>query len=660
MAIVKMNKISILGMDSIKLELVDELMEMGVVELNSLDEKQADEEWKDFIERDGNENEIVNLESTLTKISNVIDNLEKYDTSKKPMFFTRKEVSSTDFISVLKEKSFIEEKVEHILSLNGSLNELSAQENKIETLILSLRPWIDYKIPLDLNETKTVSFFIGVMPIIFSIDKLKENVNIFTDRYLIDIIGRDNDQYYLSIICLKSEKEEVYEVLKQNGFNLLSFKDIEGTAVESIAKYNNELKVIAQKKLEIKEQITNYITHKNSILYLYDYTIMERDKARILRNLVKTKKTFYIEGWFPADSSKQLENVLLKHECYYQISEPQDDEEFPILLKNNSFSMPFEAVTELYSLPASSNIDPTAVMSPFYFLFFGMMLADVGYGAIMAIACFLVLKKFKLEGTIKKMITLFFWCGISTAFWGVMFGSWFGDAVPTISKLFFKSDFAIKPLWLNPMEQPMTVLIWSFVFGLVHLFAGLGMKGYMLIRDGQILDAVYDVGFWVLFIIGPILMLAGDMIMPGLAQIGTYVTIVGAVGLILTQGRSSSGIFSKLINGVLSLYGITGYLSDVLSYSRLLALGLASGVISSVLSILGSMGGDGIIGVILFTVVMIFGHTFNFAINALGSFVHAARLQYVEYFGKFYAGGGEAFNPLNKKTKYIRIMKEEI
>jgi len=175
------------------------------------------------------------------------------------------------------------------------------------------------------------------------------------------------------------------------------------------------------------------------------------------------------------------------------------------------------------------------------------------------------------------------------------------------------------------------------------------MKAYMLIRDGHPLDALFDVGFWYMFIIGLILLLLGNMI--GLGTVGKYLSIIAAVGLVLTQGRSKKGIVSKLISGVLSLYGITGYLSDVLSYSRLLALGLASGVISSVLSILGSMGGDGIVGIILFIVVMIFGHVFNFAINALGSFVHAARLQYVEFFGKFYEGGGEAFNPLMKKNK---------
>ncbi len=311
-------------------------------------------------------------------------------------------------------------------------------------------------------------------------------------------------------------------------------------------------------------------------------------------------------------------------------------------------------------MPSSSNIDPTALMAPFYAIFFGLMLADVGYGLIMAVLCFLLLKKFSLEGTMQKMMKLFFYCGLSTAFWGVMFGSWFGDAIPAAAKLIFNSDFTISPVWINPMEQPMTLLVFSFIFGVIHLFTGMAIQAYMLVRDGDTKAAVFDIGFWYGFIIGIALWLFGNTIIPGSAGIGKWMTIIFAIGLILTQGRSKDNIVGKLISGVLSLYNITSYLSDILSYSRLLALGLATGVVSSVVSILGSMGGRNIFGILLFIVVLLIGHVFNFAINALGAFVHAARLQYVEFFGKFYEGGGESFNPLAKKTKYNKIIKEEI
>jgi V/A-type H+-transporting ATPase subunit I len=376
--------------------------------------------------------------------------------------------------------------------------------------------------------------------------------------------------------------------------------------------------------------------------------------------MLKTDTTFYIEGWIPEVSKDKVQKVLDEYECWYDFKKPEEGEEFPILLKNNAFSGPFDSITELYSLPSPSNIDPTTVMAPFYVLFFGMMLGDVGYGFLFSLGCFIILKKFDIEGTFGKMLKVFFWGGISTMFWGVMYGSWFGDGLVVGARHLFNINLPLTYVWVDPLKEPMTVLLVSFIMGLVHLFVGMGMQAYMLIRDGKIKDAITDIGFWYLFIIGPILWLAGDMIIPGspLPVIGKWMTLFAVIGLVLTQGRAKDNIISKLISGVLSLYGITGYLGDVLSYSRLLALGLATGVISSVLSLIGSMVG-GIPGKIMFVLVFVFGHTLNLAINGLGSFVHSARLQYVEFFGKFYEGGGDAFNPFTKKTKYIKI-KEEI
>ncbi|MEA5094901.1 MAG: V-type ATP synthase subunit I [Sedimentibacter saalensis] len=660
MAIVKMKKISTIGLSSIKSSLIKELMDLGVVEISAQDSKLTDPEWISYVKKDGNEVEVLDCDAKISKINEVLNSLEKYDKSKKPMFFTRKSISSKDFENAISELSKTEENVAKVLDMNKSFNELSSEENKIETAILSLKPWASYEIPLELTETKYTSIFTGVVPNIVDVEKLKSDLREKTDRCIANLVGSDKDQHYFSIICLIKEKDDVYEILKQYGFNTVAFKDLKGTAAQNIVQYENNLKEISENKSEVEKNITDYVPYKEQIQLFYDYLVIERDKNKILGNLLNTDSTFYIEGWIPEVSKEQIENVLNKHQCWFEIYEPEEGEQTPIAMQNNSFTQPFEAITELYSLPSSSNIDPTPYMAPFYCLFFGLMLADVGYGLIMAAATYMVLKKFKLEGSIQKLMRVFFYCGISTAFWGVMFGSWFGDAIPAAARLLFNSDFTVKPLWLNPMEQPMTLLIVSFVFGIIHLFTGMAVKAHILIRDGNPLDALFDIGFWYGLIIGLILLLFGNTVIPGSGQIGKWMSIIFALGLVLTQGRAKKNIAGKLISGVLSLYNITSYLSDVLSYSRLLALGLATGVVSSVMSILGSMGGRNVFGILLFVVVMIIGHTFNFAINALGAFVHAARLQYVEFFGKFYEGGGEPFKPFTKKTKYNRIIKEEI
>ncbi|WP_312814349.1 V-type ATP synthase subunit I [Sedimentibacter sp.] len=660
MSIVKMNKISIIGLNAHKPSVIKEIMDLGVVEISSQELKLTDPEWISIVKKDGNENEVLNYDAKISKINDVLVSLESHDKSKKPLFSTRSTITLSEFENRVLNKVGTEEVVSKLLELNKTYNDLSSEENKIEASIMSLKPWVKYELPLELNETKYTSIFIGVFPNIIDIEKLKSDLKDKTDKCYINLIESDKDQYYFSIICLITEKDIVYEALKQFGFNIVNFKELTETAAENIVQYEKKIKEISDKKAAIEKSISDYVPYKEEIQIYYDYLVIERDKNKILSSILKTDTTFYIQGWTPEVSNDKVELILKKYECWYEISEPEDGEQYPVLLDNKSFSQPFEAITELYSLPSSSNIDPTALMAPFYAIFFGLMLADVGYGLIMAVLCFLLLKKFSIEGTMQKMMKLFFYCGLSTAFWGVMFGSWFGDAIPAAAKLIFNSDFTISPVWINPMEQPMTLLVFSFIFGVIHLFTGMAIQAYMLIRDGDTKAAVFDIGFWYGFIIGIALWLFGNTIIPGSAEIGKWMTIVFAIGLILTQGRSKDNIAGKLISGVLSLYNITSYLSDILSYSRLLALGLATGVVSSVVSILGSMGGRNIFGVLLFIVVLLIGHVFNFAINALGAFVHAARLQYVEFFGKFYEGGGESFNPLAKKTKYNKIIKEEI
>lgn len=655
-----MNKLNVIGLDLVKKDLIKELMDLGVVEIVSQSSKLTNPDWISYIEKDGNEQEVSNLDTRISTINLVLEHFNKYDKTKKPMFSTRDQISSKKFQDILKNKENIENNMESIFKHITNLSELKTEENKIKLSMMTLEPWKTYQIPLDITETKYTSVFMGVVPNIVSVEDIKNDIKEITNKFIIDLISTDKDQNYLSVICMKDEKEEIYNTLKKHSFSVVTFKDLNKTVAENIIDYENLLSDINKRTENIELEITNSVVYSNEIKYLYDYLIMERDKNKIVSSMLRTNKTFYFSGWIIEKSKEDVEKILLKHECWYEIKEPDKDEVYPIMLNNNSFAQPFESITELYSLPSYSNIDPTAAMAPFYFLFFGLMLADVGYGLIMSAICFTVLKKFKIEGTLKKMVKMFFYCGISTAFWGVMFGSWFGDAIPAATKLFFNSDFNIEPIWISPMKEPMTLLIFSFIFGAIHLFVGMGIQAYMLIKDGKVLDALFDIGLWYILIIGLGLLLFGESIIIGSGAIGKWMSIIGAIGLVLTQGRSKKNIIGKLLSGVMSLYNITGYLSDILSYSRLLALGLATSVISSVVSILGTMGGKSFFGIIIFALVLTVGHVFNFAINALGAFVHSARLQYVEFFGKFYEGGGEAFNPLIKKTKYINIIEEEI
>ena len=381
-------------------------------------------------------------------------------------------------------------------------------------------------------------------------------------------------------------------------------------------------------------------------------------KQKNKTKLLKTAKTFLLEGWVPERLVEKAKKILDENDCYYVFRDPLDDEDVPVLMENSKFITPFESVTEMYSLPAYRGFDPTKIFAAFYVVFFGIMLSDAAYGIIMAIACFVILKKYDLEGMAQKLITLFLYCGISTTFWGALFGGWFGDIATVVARIFFGVEFAIKPIWFNPMDDPIKLLIFSIALGIVHLFTGMGIKSYIQIKEGKWFDALCDQGFSIITITGICAWLGGSMILPALTNIGMYMAIAGLVGLLLTGGRHNKGI-GKVIGGLSSVYDITSYLSDILSYSRILALGLATGVIAQVVNTMGSIFGGGILGAILLLIIFIFGHTLNIAINVLGAYVHTCRLQYVEFFGKFYMDGGEPFEPMGQKTKYIRVMKDK-
>ena len=357
-----------------------------------------------------------------------------------------------------------------------------------------------------------------------------------------------------------------------------------------------------------------------------------------------------LKGWLPENTSEQVKTHMEKNcDCFVDIIEPKNDEEFPVLLVNNDLGKSVESITNMYSLPNSREIDPNTIMAPFFILFFGLMLGDGGYGALMSIFSMLVIKLLKPDESIRRFMKLMFYCGISTMVWGLLFGGWFG--IPNIPAL-----------WFNPVNDPEMLLSYSLLFGVFHIYAGLAVRAANLIREKKYLDIVFDVLFWYIIFTGFALYLLPyvpkiDVDSVGwLVDIGKYLLIVGAVLLTLTQGRKNKNIFAKLGGGVASLYDLISFMSDILSYSRLLALGLATSVIASIVNQMAAMlGFDNIFKIVLVIAVLLAGHTINFAINALGAYVHSSRLQYIEFFGKFYKGGGTSFEPFKANTKYINL-----
>lgn len=671
MAIVKMKKVAALGAYADRKELLSELMKLGVVEITEQKELLSDEAAAELLTRDGAEAS-EQFEKKLADANAALAVLEKYAGLKQPIFTTRRRVGEEWSVAVEEAEAKTNEQISELLSLENELRAAAERKNKAESDIMLLSPWREFDIPLELSQTRTSNIVTGMLPksealsfekLLFKLtaEAVTENGSkVSFDACVFRQVSEDKDYIYAAMISRKEETQALLAMLKPFAFSVISLSGFCGTAAECIEQREQEMQQAEQEMAALGKAIKTYSDAKAAIEEYVDRFIIELDKEKIREKLLRTAKTFMFEGWLPAEKQEAVSTLLEDSGAYYTFREPSEDEEAPVLLRNSSFFAPTEAITEMYSLPSYGGFDPTSIYSLFYIIFFGMMFSDAGYGLLLTIGCAAILKKFDIEGTMKKMFSLFFWCGISTTAWGVLFGGFFGDLIGVFSEAFLGKQIAFDAVWFNPLDDPMTLLIFSLILGVIHLFIGMGIQAYMQLKEGKILAAIFDEGAWYVTILGLAAWLCGSAAFDSEAMqtLGMCMSIIGAAAVLIGGGRGKKG-FAKITGGLANLYNITSWISDILSYARLLALGLATGVIAQVVNTMGSLFGGGAAGIVLFILIFIVGHAVNFAINLLGAFIHSARLQYVEFFGKFYIDGGEAFDPFRRKTKYVRIENEE-
>jgi V/A-type H+-transporting ATPase subunit I len=491
-----------------------------------------------------------------------------------------------------------------------------------------------------LKQLKSTAYFIGTISKKYEQQIYDELGNLSAEVY-IEIVSDSFQDVNLFILCQNSVVSDVSDILKRYGFSKTGI-DLSSAPKIILDNISAELESLESQRCKLEQKARELSGSIKDIEKIYDYLLNRVEKEDALSKLLNTQKTFILEGWLPENKVSYVEKLLKSgaKDVFTDFTEPLEEDVIPVALKNNAFVEPFEVITSMYSLPQHSEIDPTPVIAPFFMLFFGMMMADIGYGLLMLVGAAFALKFMDIDGGTKKMVKLILYCSAPTILFGWLYGSFFGGIIK------------ITPLWVDPVQDTMTVLYASMALGLIHLFFGLGIKGYMLIRAGKILDAVYDVFFWYALILGLVWMLLGG------STAAQILSVIGAVGLLLTQGRANPTIVGKFFGGLYGLYGITGYLGDTLSYSRLLALGLASGLIGWSFNLLIGLLGTGPVVYIAGPIIFIAGHLFNFLVGGLGTFVHTCRLQYLEFFGKFYEGGGKAFTPLTINTKFIKLKNE--
>lgn len=637
MSIVAMKHLRLIAVLDARDGLLRDLSRLGCLEIKEPDAELA-ESLHERLESNANR-----VRSELGELEAAMETIRAHTGYKRGLFAPRIPVDEAQILEKDAPRAACEI-AEQVNALARELQQTYAEEGRLQSRKDALAPWRELDVPLETaSGAYTVAQF-GVVPSIHAFAAVEEAA----PQAVFYRASSDNEQHYFLLVCHKDDWDEVLEALRPFGFSKTQFKDCAGTAAENIAALEDERKRTLARREELCDKIAAFRDEMETLQIAYDAcsTQFEQESAR--EQMLATRSTFFLEGWFPADEEARVVKCLEKNGCAYELRDPTDDEEPPILTRNARLVAPFGMITNMYSPPAYRGFDPNFFMAIFFSIFFGIMFSDAGYGLLLLIACAVVLGKFKPRGAVKDAVIIGLFCGITTFIWGALFGGVFGDTVPTVYQMCTGKPFdGSLALWFDPLKDPMKMLIFSFILGGIHLFAGMAIQAYLLIRAGKVWDAVFDIGFWWVLLGGAVLALVG---VPG----GLYVLLAGALGLLLTQGRHQKNVFKKLTSGLGALYNVTSYLGDILSYSRLLALSLATAVIASVVNTMGALTGP-----IGFLFVFLIGHVFNIAVSLIGTFVHTSRLQYVEFFGKFYEGGGELFRPLQVQTKYVDILKEE-
>lgn len=650
--------------------LVRSLMRLRCVQVRSLDAERSAQR----LARVDCDKELQEARRKLAEVDAVLPVLSRYSTRK--MRFRRRvhAVDQQEFVDT-GNAARVWETVGRAHDLQEAIAANEAERARLSALSESLQPWLDYDAPLSDNETGKTKTWLGSFPYAATPEAISgalADVGCATEE-----VFSDEKFSYWAVTFLKEREAETGTALASLGFVRQEFAPKTDTALVASRTTDERLAELETEAVRMEEALRDCADALDELEILHDVAATDVRVAELKQKLAETNSCAVLEGWYPESMEDAIAAVLSKFECAYDTDEPEAGETPPVLLRNNKFAQNFEWVIGMYSYPKYGTYDPTFIMSIFYFLIFGMMFADVGYGLVLTLGCIAGIKLLNPKPGMRRMLSMFAWCGISCMVLGVVFGGWFGDLPIAIMKNFMGIEnpestkighFFANGLLFNPVSSAVPFLILSLAVGEVHLVAGMAISMVETWKSGHRLEAICGtVPFWVLFagldLAVPNMLISMEMlgegmseatkaVFAGIAGIATYLMLAGVVGILLLKGVGQRSFGAWLVKGLGGLYSLISFASDLLSYSRILALGLVAGVIGQVINMITALGSSGVGGFIAMLVVLIVGHVFNIAINLLGTFVHAARLQYIEFFGKFYEDGGEIFEPAEPSEDY--------
>ncbi len=634
-----MKHLRLLGMESEREALLKAMQDMECVEISSIDG--SEEALKSgFAKPD--DKALMSAQEASRAYRTALASLDRFAPEKKGMFRKRQGVSRAAFFSAESEEN-ARTAAETINKDTRRLGEIESERTKNEALRATLAPWLTVDAPLG-GADGALAVFFGTAGLNVTDDALKALADSLDGLLTWQQASSDRSLRYLLVMCHGSVKERALSALRDLGFSTVSFRGMTGTAKENDKALAENLATLEKERQEIEQRIAGLGGKREALLEASDRAAIALRREEAKSRLVGTDKVFLLEGWLPADRCAALEKALEPFTCAIETREPTEDEypQVPVQLKNNKLTQPLNMVTEMYSLPAYGTLDPNPLMAPFFILFYGIMMADMGYGLLMMIASVIISKKYRPKGTSGELFSLLGLCGISTFIMGALTGGFFGDFLTQLVAIVSPGTVFALPKLFDPLDDLTMILIGSMALGMVQIVTGMAISLIEKCKRKKFLDAFFEEITWWIVFIGIALLALGKG--AAVLYVGCALVLLGPI----VQGKGwgkLTGVFGSLYNHV------TGYFGDILSYTRLMALMLAGSVIAQVFNMLAAMPGN----VIAFIIISMLGNAMNFGLNLLGCYVHDLRLQCLEFFNKFYVDGGKPFRPMTLDTEYVDL-----
>jgi V/A-type H+-transporting ATPase subunit I len=653
MSIVKMKKLRIIALRDQRDDLMCGLMKLGCVQIHQPEGMLSDPDVAALLrpERGG----LTKARSQQSQLQSAVKILAQYVPEKKKLLSARPEVSQEEFLDdqALADDLALAEKIN---GWDAKLRRIGVEAASLKNDIEALRPWEPLDERLDGAGTRRCAMALGTALAEIEMTSVIAAAESVTEAVEITLVSDDEQQHCFAVVALREELGPVMDAIRSIGCSQVTFPGLDGTARDNIARLEAQLAALEEPRAELEAQIVAQGSKAAELRLSADRAAAAVARAEAVEKLSGTDNIVALEGWCTAPEVEALEGALEQFDCAWEFADPEPEEypAVPVKLKNKRFVEPMNLVTEMYSLPAYDGVDPNPLMWPFFVLFYGIMMADMGYGILMMIASVVALKKMKPKGGTKYLLSLLGLAGVSTFVFGALTGGFFGDLLPQAAMLINpNTTFTEMPALFTPLNDTVAILVGSLALGIVQIFTGMIVSVIHKCKNGEGLSALFEEGAWWFILFGAAFMVMGIGNVNGVPVVLCIGGVLLVVGQFVTKKSFAGGlmgIFGSLYNN------ITGYFSDILSYSRLMALMLAGSVVASVFNTLGAMTGN----VVVFILIACIGNALNFALNLLGCFVHDLRLQVLEFFNRFYKDGGKPFKPLDINTKYVDVIKEEI